>query len=138
MKKTIRTIALMAVLGLVAVGCQKESSLSPQSTATYEEATIHSVNYTIDGVSRNASFVSEEEWEVFLYRLIAKAEEGYSVSFRNANTGPNMKQSREIVTHTTRSRKDAYEWSDAMEAKGYTVHIDYDKTTGVYTCTAIK
>ena len=137
MKKTIRTVALLAVLSLVAVGCQKESFNDSQTQVVMPSDT-HDVVYTVDGVSYTASFSSEAEWQAFLDRLFALAEEGRSVSFRNAGSPVSTKENREIVTYSTRDKIEAEAWADAMEKNGFRVFIDFDEPTGTYNCTAIK
>jgi len=137
MKKVIRTVALFAVLSMVAVGCQKETITDWQANMVMPSET-HNVVYTVDGTTYTASFSSEVEWLAFLDRLFALAEEGRSVSFRNAESPVNTKQNREIVTYTTRDKADAENWADVMQKGGYRVRIDFDEHTGIYTCTAVR
>ena len=47
MNKTIRTIALIAVLGTMTVGCQKEQEIEPQSSVT-EIGTVYTVQYAVN------------------------------------------------------------------------------------------
>lgn len=135
MKKSIKTIAVIAMMGMVATGCQKENMMEPQNGVVAETASVV-VYYTVDEVTSQASFASEEAWEVFLDKLIALAEEGHRVSFRNANQERSLK--KEVVTYTTKDHDEAHAWANAMRKQGYEVSIDHDPTTGVYTCTAIK
>ncbi len=137
MKKTVRTVALLAVLCLAATACQKEAIVDVQPVASADSES-HNVLYIIDGSAHSTSFSSEEEWLVFLDRLVALAEEGRTVSFRNAEPSANTKQNREIVTYTTRDHNDAVAWSVAMERNGFKVTIDFNQNTGVYTCTAVR
>ena len=137
MKKVFRTVALLAALSMVAVGCQKETFNDPQTQMVMPSET-HDVVYTVDGVSYTASFSSEAEWQAFLDRLFALAEEGRSVSFRNAGSPVSTKENREIVTYSTQDKAEALAWADAMRKAGYDVHIVFDENTGIYTCTAIK
>lgn len=136
MKKTFKTIALFSVLGLVAVSCQQEPmvELTTIASSPYE----HCVVYAYDGMNHQLSFTSEEDWLLFLDQLFALAESGKPVTICNAESRVSTKQTRKIVTYTTENRKDAYTWASSMEAEGYRVSISYDKTTGIYTCTAIK
>ncbi len=48
------------------------------------------------------------------------------------------KQTREHVTFTTSSKEKALKWCADREAEGYTVRMEYNEETGIYTCTAIK
>ena len=137
MKKVIRTVALITVLGMVATGCQKETFADWQANIVMPSETLNVV-YTVDRTTYSASFGNELEWLAFLDRLFALAEEGRSVSFRDAGSPVNAKQNREVVTYTTRDKSDAEKWADVMQKKGYDVSIDFDANTGVYTCTAVK
>ena len=134
MKKVFRTVALIALMGLTATGCQKESMVEQQNSIA--DISFKSVYYTIDGVTTQASFVSEESWNEFLDWLVTLSEEGHRVSFRNANQERSVK--KDVVTYTTKSHDEAVAWANQMEKAGYEVIIEHDPTTGVYTCTAIK
>ena len=48
------------------------------------------------------------------------------------------KQTREHVTFTTSSKEKALKWCADREAEGYTVRMEYNEETGIFTCTAIK
>ncbi len=138
MKKTLKTIAFLAVLSVAATGCQKEELISPTA---FEETigTTLTVVYTVDGVSSTTTFDNEAAWLEFLDYLVALAEEGHSVSFRDSHSNQTASSlSKDVVTYTTRSRDDAKTWADGMTKQGYTVDIDYDSTTGIYTCIATK
>ena len=134
MKKVIKTIALITIMCMTATSCQKESIVEPQGTVA--DVSLKTVYYTVDGITSQASFVSEESWNRFLDWLITLAEEGHRVSFRNANQERGIK--KDVVTYTTKDRDAAYEWASQMGNDGYEVFINYDKTTGVYTCVASK
>ncbi len=134
MKKTIRTIAIIALMCMTASGCQKENMVEPQNIVS--DVTYKSVYYTVDGVTAHVSFVSEESWNEFIDWMIALAEEGHRVSFRNANHECGL--TKEVVTYTTKDHDDAHRWACQMEEAGYEVVIDFNSKTGVYTCTAIK
>ena len=134
MKKVFRTVALIALMGLTATGCQKESMVEQQNSIA--DISFKSVYYTIDGMTTQASFVSEESWNEFLDWLVTLSEEGHRVSFRSANQERSVK--KDVVTYTTKSHDEAVAWADQMVKAGYEVFIEHDPTTGVYTCTAIK
>ena len=136
MNKTVRTVALFAVLGVATVGCQKEALVTPQTVST-TVGVVHNVTYSVDGVDHNASFNSEEDWLRFFDRLFALAEEGRSVSICNAESAVNTTPSKEVLTFTTYEREEAEAWAHARVLEGYVVHIDYNRNTGLYTCTAI-
>lgn len=68
MNKTIRTIALIAVLGTMTVGCQKEQEIEPQSSVT-EIGTVYTVQYAVDGVLHLETLIGEQAWSDFLHRM---------------------------------------------------------------------
>ncbi len=134
MRKIFRTVAIIALMGMAAASCQKETIV--ESWNVVSNQAVKTVCYTIDGVTRPASFTDDASWNEFLDWLVTQAEEGHRVSFH----GDNYKQSamKETVTYTTSDHDDAVKWANKMEKDGYAVAIDYDKSTGLYTCVAIK
>ena len=136
-KHTITIVALLAVLSMVAAGCQKEEIVGSQ-IAVQESSSTHSVLYCIDGVQHSGTFYTEEEWVAFLDRMFALAEEGHHVSFRENDEENRVVSTKEKVVYTTPNRQEAEAWADIMVDKGYSVSIEYDEATGIYTCTAVK
>ncbi|MGX8713265.1 MAG: hypothetical protein ACSW8I_06235 [bacterium] len=134
MKKTVKTMALIALMGLVATGCQKEEMVEPQNTVA--DITFKTVYYTVDGVEARASFVNESSWTQFLDWMFALAKEGHRVSFRNANH--ERRATKETVTYVTTDAGDAQTWAVKMMHEGYEVTITYNDKTQEYTCIAIK
>ena len=134
MKKTVRTMALIALMGLMATGCQKEEVVEPQSTVA--DITYMTVSYTVDGVETNVSFIDEAAWHQFLDWMFALAEEGHRVSFRNANQ--ERRATKETVTSVTTDAGDAQTWAIKMMHEGYEVTITYNDKTHEYTCIAIR
>ena len=51
MNKTFTTIALIAVLGTMAVSCQKEDSVNPTCLVAESNNTVYTVCYSVDGSS---------------------------------------------------------------------------------------
>ena len=135
MKRTIITVALFAVLGTLAVSCQKETltELSPVTA----QAETYLITYSVDGVSMQTRLNGDEELRAFLHRLTALAREGHRVTVRNENTA-GQASTKEVVTYHTTSEDDANEWAAKMIRDGYEVEIDYDEKTGEFICTAIK
>lgn len=136
MKQTFRTVALLAVLGLTAVSCQKETLVDNHNPEVSYAKTSYTVSYTVDGVTTQVTLVGETAWSSFLDWLFALAEEGHSVSF--FIDGQEQSISREVVTYSTQDYDDAKAWAESMSKKGYVVSIDFDKTTLTYICTAVK
>ena len=141
MKKTIISVALLAVLTSLVVSCQKEeadiTSATP-STVIAENDTLRTVVYTIDGVSYRLTLVGDQAWHDFLSRMFALAEEGHSVTFFNEEAASRVLPSKVVETHSTSDKDDAYQWSEQKVKEGYTVTIVFDEETGIYTCYAFK
>jgi hypothetical protein len=136
MKIPFKRLALFFVLSMVAVSCQKETIIDPVAI-TGGEVSFREAIYTIDGVTGQMTFPDDASWNQFLERMFVLAEEGHSVSFRDGNSSQ-RNASKEVVTYTTKNKDEAIAWANAMVENGYTVYVQYDKDSGVYTCTAIK
>ena len=134
MKIKFKNVALLAVLSMAAVSCQKEDVLP--IIGTEQTADSIYVVYSINGEVYHAT-LSESEWDAFMERMLALARDGYEVTFSKNRTSLTS-QSKEKVTFVTNSKEEAYSWSSAMIDKGYTVSITYNQSTGEYTCIAIK
>lgn len=120
--KQIKKAVLLCLLGITAASCQKGNVLDMPVNVTY----------TIDGETHYASSGNN----LFMW-LATMAREGYEITvFPNGYTLGNP--TKEKVIFTTTSDKEAAAWAQQMHDEGYTVTITYDKTTGVYTCTAVK
>ena len=137
MKRIITTVALFTVLGTLAVSCQKDS-FNLQDPINVENAKKYSVIYSIDGKSYHITLTGDNAWRDFLDRMFDLAEKGHRVTFCNEENHTQVISSKETIKFTTIKRQEAYEWAEQMVEDGYTVTVDYDSTTGIYTCTAIK
>lgn len=137
MRKTITTVALFAVLGALAVSCQKENIID-ETAIVAENGTVYTVSYAVDGVTHQLTLIGDEAWQSFLNRMLALAEEGHEVSFRNEEAVSRTVSTKETVTYTTSSHDDAIKWAGKMLDDGYTVTIRFDKEKKVYNCYAIK
>lgn len=137
MRKTFTTIALFAVLGTLAVSCQKENIID-ETNIVAENGTVYTVRYAVDGVTHQLTLVGDEAWHDFLNRMLALAEEGHEVSFRNEEAASRVVSTKEVVTYTTDNGEDALNWAEKMVDDGYTVTITFDKEKKIYTCYAIK
>ena len=135
MKKTLTTVTLFAVLGTLAVSCQKETLTELSPVTTQDETYL--ITYSVDGVSMQTRLNGDEALRAFLQRLTALAREGHRVTVRNENT-VSQASTKEVVTYRTKSEDDANEWAAKMIRDGYEVEIDYDDKTGEYVCTAAK
>lgn len=130
MKRTVKTLALVAVLGLLAIGCH-DDPVTPTPTPT-----VRKVNYTACGEQQSATVTSDDEWHTLLDRLFEAVDEGCTVTFWNPDA--NSAKSADTVTISTADRQQAYRWGEEMYDQGYIVSIVYDENTGTYLGTAIK
>ena len=137
MKRTIKTMALLVVLSVAAVGCQKETNVMPQS-GIEESCTVYTVHYVVKGVTYTETLIGEQAWSAFLQRMLALAEEGYRVTMSRNTDSAQYADSKEVVTYTTTNKEEAYKWLDLMMDEGYEVTIEFNPQTGEYTCTAIR
>lgn len=136
MKKTVKTLALISVLSLIAAGCQKEDIVSMEP-AVIENATVQSVGYSVNGILGYATLVNDSDWGAFLDRMMALAHQGYNVVVYSGNRTAGA-STKEVVTFTTNDEDEAKAWAKDMINQGYDVYITYDSKTGIYTCTAVK
>ena len=136
MKKEIKKIALLAVLSMVAMGCQKETIVVPQA-GIEESGTVYTVRYTVNGVTHTETLIGDQAWADFLQRMLALAEEGYRVTMSRNGETAQYADSKEVVTYKTKDKKAAYDWIEEKVAEGYEVSISFNPQTGEYTCTAI-
>ena len=132
----LKPIALLAVLSIAAVGCQKEPIVEP-AMQLQQNAVIRNITYNIDGVTFYTTIRGEQNWQEFLDSMFAYAKDGHKVSIRNNSVYSNAPKSRDVVTYTTTSQSDAQKWCNNMLNAGYEVTMTYDPRTGLYTCTAV-
>lgn len=136
-KHQTKIAALLAVLSLAATGCQKENITEP-SLLGIEEGTksVCVMSYSVDGVAGRISLKTPAEREAFILRMITLAKEGHRVTFRQENNTTNALASKDVQTYSTKDKVKAYAWANEMINQGYAVSIEYDESTGIYTCTA--
>lgn len=137
MKKAFTTVALFAVLGTMAVSCQKENEFDRISVEAEQNA-IYRVNYAVDGKTYHLTLIGDVAWHDFLNRMFALAEEGHIITFRIDNPSTQITSSKEVLTYTTTNHDDAYSWAEKKVNEGYEVTIKFNERTGEYTCTAVK
>ena len=136
MKVNFRTVALFLVLGTTMAGCQKED-LSNNMTGTEQAQVTIKVVYSVDGEMFNTELSGEDAWNDFIYQMLALAREGHEVAF-SRNGSLETSATKEKVVFVTDSDEEAHQWANKMTAQGYIVSIEFDESTGKYTCTAIK
>ena len=64
MKKNTITVALLAVLSLAAVSCQKETVVDPVNTT--DPVTMRMVTYCVDGVTTQVTLLGDEAWSDYM------------------------------------------------------------------------
>lgn len=137
MNKTQKA-AMLTMLSLAAVSCQKEDIVDNDiATIVAESHSVYKMQYTVDGVQHQVVLHGEKEYSEFIYRMLALAEEGHRVSFYDESK-VQYNLSKDTVIYTTKNKDDAYAWTQTMMSNGYTVAVEFDSSTGVYTCTATK
>lgn len=138
MRKTTKTVALFALLSMLATGCQKETveTIRPDAPKT-ESNTAYSMYYTINGVTYTVSLHNNTERAAFFNLVFGLAEQGYVVSVFD-DSYVSGATARDVVTFSTTDKEKAVAWADNMTAHGYKVTISYDSTNGIYNCVAIK
>ena len=132
MKNQIKMMALLAVFGLAASSCTKENVVYDTEVL----ATAHTVTYIVDGRQYYDNPQTEEEWSLFLDRMVALAEEGYTVQFWRGDVRTDS--TKEKVTYSTPNLQEAKAWCSQKMAEGYIVTMTYNQATGEYDCIAIK
>ncbi len=138
MNKVIKTMALLAVLSLAAVSCQKENTpLSVADDVVTDHQAVYIYQYQVNGIRSRITLHGETERINFFNRMLALAKEGFSVSFFDeSKICQNL--SKEKVTYSTEDKEKALKWMMEMTLAGYQVGITYDEETGMYNCTAIR
>ena len=137
MNKKVLTVALMAVLGTMAVGCQKETFVDPQSSLE-EASTDYTVRYTVNGVMHTATPRSEEEYDALLMRLLIITRSGYEVEIANGNYVPSAMATKETLEYKTRDEADAFNWTKQKYIEGYKVRMVYDEKKCEHICIATR
>ena len=137
MKKPLIAVTVVAMLGTVAVSCQKETSVITETTGT-EQTAVYGVTYTVDGQSRYLLLHGDEELHLFLRGLVGMTREGHSVSVVNGYGPANEANTKEVVTYHAKDEDDAAAWMSQMIKDGYIVSSYFDEETGEIICIARK
>ncbi len=138
MNSKAKSIALLAVLSLAAVGCQKENIVEPE-LHTQQNVSVRNIVYSIDGVTFHRAIYGEQDWDTFLVWMTDMAKKGHSVSLKNENTSTNNElYAKDVETFVTNNENEAIEWCKKMTDLNYEVTMVYDERTGKFTCTAVK
>ena len=135
MKKTIIKVAILALLGTIAVSCQKEAEPITSSVCSQSE---YNVRYTIDNRIYHASLQTSEEWHTFLSDMLALTRQGHRISVQRTSTSSQILPTKDVVTFETTNMDEALEWANMMIEQGYEVFLEYDEESGLYSLTAKK
>lgn len=134
MKIKVITVAMLSLLTLTFVGCQKEETLL-SSTMVEQPQFIETIVYSIDGNVYTATLYSQKEKDDFFKWLFAMAKENHRVYIYGEN-GATTQSSKKVVTYVTTDEDEANKWAQSMHDQGYMVSIYYDDETGEFTCIA--
>ena len=129
-------VTLFSLLGMLAVGCQKEE-FADNVSAVEESQASFSLRYSLNGSSYYVSFQTEEDFNAFVEQLIALAREGYEVQMTDGRT-LRAQSSKETVTYDAKTQADAEAWAEDKVKQGYTVTISYDHVNELYHCVATR
>lgn len=135
MKKNFISVALFVVLATMAVSCQKENLVEPQST-TAEVGTVRTVLYAVDGVEHVVTLYGDDAWNVFVNNMLVLSEQGHDIRFINESAKTSVLPTKETQTLTTTSPSEANAWMREKGDEGYTVTLKHEN--GQYTCVAVR
>lgn len=135
MKRNIITVALFAVLATMAVSCQKENFMEPQSSVM-EVDSVRSVLYSVNGVEHSVTLYNDEEWDAFVDTMMSLARQGYDVRFVDQNAAAHSIATKDTQTYTTSNQADAKAWAKEKAGQGYSVSTSY--TNGQFVVHAVK
>lgn len=138
MKKTVKTVALLAVLGMAATGCQKDDSaaFTPGTNAT-EVGDTRTMMYSVDGVQYETHLRGEQDSRAFVHRMMDLAVQGHTVLFGDGGDA-SLAVTKDIVYFSTSSQAEAESWALKMVNGGYQVTVTYDENTKMFNCVAYK
>ncbi len=133
MKKSIISVAILAVLTSMAVSCQKENFTENQ-TPTADQTIVRTIAYTVDGAAFQITLHNDAEWDAFVENMLTLSEQGHQVQILSDGTASHNPGAKETHSMTTRDKAEAKLWAITMAHQGYTVMIHYE--AGEYTCVA--
>ena len=83
-----------------------------------------------------STFVPQESIHLFYARIFALARNGHVVTVCGSGSTNQQTESKEKIVFHTSSETEALTWAEKMRREGYDVTIEFDSSTGIYTCTA--
>ena len=133
----LKFIALALLLGGLLPACQKEEMVEQNCHAVENNQTA-TITYIIDNKSFAVEIRNDREREELFSYLLSMAKEGHKVSCYDESKREQNYGTKEKVTYETANEAEANKWMYEMVSKGYDVTVEFDKKTGMYTCTAIR
>lgn len=97
----------------------------------------NTVSYIVDGRQYSGEISTEEDLTTLYLKILGFAKLGHNVSISARGDNPQGTKT-DIVNYSSTSESDVTVWTTRMVRKGYSVTIDYDKSTRTYNCTAFK
>lgn len=95
------------------------------------------VSYIVDGEAYSGEVRTEEDLTSLYIKLLGYAKLGHSILV-SASKDNAHGEKNDILNFSSPSEKEVTAWATKMIKKGYSITIDYDKTTRTYQCTAYK
>lgn len=130
MKNIVKVLALVSLLGVLAVACQKETDNGPLPAVV-----TRTVDFRIDnGALQRSVLHGDVQWHNFLAAVFDSVDRGYRVSLLHEGNAA----AKETVTHTTADRKEAIRLADSLYNANYDVTLWYDSDAGHYVITGQK
>lgn len=108
-----------------------ESSTVPNAFAS------GAVSYIVDDQSFTGEVRTDEDLTTLYLKLLDYAKLGHSVCIAAPNSSC-LGAKGESVNFSSTSERAVTEWATKMIKRGYSVTIDYNKSTRTYNCTAYK
>lgn len=136
MKRKLRQIGAFLAITIMMAGCQKEEIIE-SINYDYANGPKYNITYRIGDISQAKTLHGEEEYEALLDSLIQQAMAGDVVwvsAIGNANPEDNP---QEPIVFCTYNEREARQWVLEMISRGFSVSIEYNEATRLYTCTAV-
>lgn len=139
MKQKVSVALLCAVVMAVSVSCSKDDTASVTESEMITEESCQTVRicYAVDHGTYQTQTIPFKKLDGFLSSIMSQTKEGHTISLYDAEQYQNM-ASKDVVTATFDTEKEAIEWMIKMLAQGYEVQVKEDPKTGIFTCEARK
>ncbi len=98
----------------------------------------NTLTYWINGVEYQMEFSSLEEMQNYISYLLELTRQGYVITIKGSDNPSMAPAQNDKLTFETKDEVEMEEWAFKMRNKGYTVKVQFDEGTGLYTGTATK